>query len=114
MLQWHRLAPRLVGLRQHALQHSLALGNGLARTTFVLDGQRGKHARCAGAQCFDQRCDLVDLAAQANHQHARKVGVVGIASQGALQQRQPFAVAAHAAATAMGNGDHAVHVGEGC
>ena len=61
---------------------------------------------------LEQEVDLVDLAAQADHQHAGEVRVAGIAPQGALQVVVAFARIRHAAAGRMGDRHHAVDIRE--
>ena len=101
----------LVRQRQHLAQRRDPGSDGFARAAFVLYGQRLDQPGRARAQGLHQRRELVDFAAQADQQHAGKVGMVGIAAQRALQQRETFARTRHAAAAAMRDGHHAVDVG---
>ena len=100
-------AGHIVGFCQNLADKVHAGGDGLAGAAHGLDIQA---AQPAGELLFlHQPADLVHLAAQAQHDHMRKIGVPGEAAQGAAQQFQRFLLR-HAAAGLVGEGDDTVHV----
>ena len=60
---------------------------------------------------FLHPADLEHLAAEPDHHHAAHVGIGGVAPLGARQHVEAFALARHAAAGAVDEGDDAVDVG---
>ena len=110
--QGHGLARRAVRLGQHGFDQCHAFVNRLARAACVLDVEGGQLHVFLQTFLRDQACDLVGLAAQAHHQHGRKVGVLGVAAQGAAQHMQFFAIAGGGASHAVGQRDHAIDVGK--
>ena len=85
--------------------------DGLARAAGLLDGHGAEGVALGDVVGFLPAADLEDLAAQAHHQHARHVGVDGIAPLRALQDLVALALAVHAAAGAVHERDDAVDVG---
>ena len=101
-----------IGLRQHLFDERNAFGHGFGGATRVLDVEHAQGFALAQAALGQPGLDLVGLTTQPDHQHARKVGVGGIARQRALQKLQAQAFTVHAAARAVREGNHAIDVGE--
>ena len=91
-----------LGQHQHRLFHRFA------RTAGVLDVEM---AFAGGDALLAVEGELVDLAAEADHQHAAEIRMAGIAGQRAVQHHHAVAGAAHAAALAVDDRDEAVDAG---
>ena len=79
-----RLAFDLIGTWQHFFNEGNAFFNRQARTTRVLNVEHLKRIAFAQTAVRQPGFELIGLTAQAHHHHAPKVGVRGIACQGAL------------------------------
>ena len=101
-----------VSARQHLLNECNAFVHRLARAAAVLDVEDAKVLAFFERAVRQPGIDLVGLAAQADHQHASKVDVGGVAGQSALQNFHAQAITVHAAAGAVCQRHHAVHVGK--
>ena len=105
----HGHAGDLVRLGQDFLHERHAGGDGLAAAAHGLDVHR---LQAAGEALFlHQAADLVHLAAQTEDDDVGKVGVAGVAGEGAAEQTQRL-VLGHAAAGLVGQRDDAIDVGE--
>ena len=115
-LQRHRqfargdlLALDLVGVGQRLAHEGDAGLDRLAGTADFLNFEFTQAAR--KFLLGHQPADLVDLAAQPQHDHGGKIDVPRIAAERPAQQRQRL-VLRHAAAGLVGERDHAVDIGE--
>ena len=105
----NRLAPDLVGVGQRLAHKGDAGLDGLAGAADFLNFEL---TQAAGEFLLGhQPADLVDLAAQAQHDDGGKIDVPRIAAERPAQQRQRL-VLRHAAAGLVGQRDHAVDIGE--
>ena len=107
-----RLAPRRVGVRQHLADHRLRALDRLAGAAGALHGHGAEMRPALDLVGLEQEVDLVDLAAEPDHQHAGEVGMAGVAPERALQGREALAAIGHAAAGAMGQRDDAIDVAD--
>ena len=108
----HRLALHGVGVGEHLLDHLDAALDGLARSARRLDRHGAEHLVLFQVVILDQIGNLHHLAAEADHQRADQVGVLGIAPFGTLHHLEAFrAAAGHAAAGSHDEGHDAVDVG---
>ena len=105
----HRLALDLVRVGQRLAHEGDAGFHRLAGAADFLDVHR---AQTAGELLLlHQPADLVDLAAEAQHDHGGKIRMPRIAAERAAEQRQRL-VLRHAAAGLVGQRDHAVDIGK--
>ena len=79
-----RLALDLIGARQHFLNECDAFFYGQASAAGVLNVEHLQGIAFSQTAVRKPGVELVGFAAQAHHHHAPKVGVCGIACQGAL------------------------------
>ena len=106
-----RFAPGRVEDRQHRL-HPLETGlDRLSGAAGRLDRQGVEEVALCKAALFLHPADLEHLATEPDHHHAAHVGIGGVAPLGARQHVEAFALARHAAAGAVNEGDDAVDVG---
>ena len=109
---WHTL--RQIDGGQHGLDQLDALGHGQAGAAAVLDVEGLQRAALGQAAVRQPRSELVGLAAQTHRQHAGEIGVGGVARHGALQHLHPQTFGVHAATRAVGERNHAIHMGKVC
>ena len=105
----HRLAPDLVGVGQRLAHEGDAGFHGLAGAADFLDVHRAQPA--GEFLLLHQPADLVDLAAQPQHDDGGEIRMPRIAAERAPQQRQRL-VLRHAAAGLVGQRDHAIDIGK--
>ena len=105
----YRLALDLVGVGQRLAHESNAGFHGLAGAADFLDVHRAQASR--QFLLLHQAADLVDLAAQPQHDHGGEIHVAGVAAERPAQERQRL-ILRHAAAGLVGQRDHAVDIGE--
>ena len=105
----HRLALYLIGIRQRLAHEGNAGFHGLAGAADFLDVHRTQPAR--ELLLLHQPADLVDLAAEAEHDDGREIRVPRVAAERPPQQRQRL-VLRHAAAGLVGQRHHAIDVGK--
>ena len=108
-----RLTLRRVGLGQHLADHGLGPLDGLPRAAGALHRHGAEVRPALDLIGVEQEIDLIDLAAQADHQHAGEIGMAGIAPERALQGGEAVAAIGHAAAGAMGQRDDAIDIAIG-
>ena len=102
-----------IGAGQHLVDEANAFFHRLAGAAGVLDVEGAEVVTLRQVAGREPGVDLVGLAAQAHHQHCRKVGVGGVPGQRALQDLHAHTFGVHAAACAVGERNDAVHVREG-
>ncbi len=112
MARGHRLAPHLVGLRQHLLQPRGALAHCLRGAAGVLDRHCLQQRPAIQPLGLHQPADLVRLAAEPEDEDAGEIRVLRIAGDGPPQHVHRLALARHAAAGAVGQRDDAIDIGE--
>jgi hypothetical protein len=112
MARRHPGAGGQVGRRQQFAHRGHAGFHRLAGAAGVLHDEGLQARTLAQALRLQQAGDLVAFAAQADHQHGGQVGMAHRAGQRAAQQVHGLAGHFHAATQAMGEGGHAVDVGE--
>ncbi len=104
------LPPHVVGLRQQRAHGFDAGRYGLAGAAGLLHDESVQVR--AGHQCLllHQALELVALAAQADHQGRREIGMARIAGHGPAQQLHRLPRHLHAAADGVAEGHHAVDI----
>ena len=107
----NRLAHGRIGSRQHLADDILSGFDGFARAARSLHGHGLEKRAALDLIGIQEEVDLVDLAAEADHEDAGEVGVARIAPKGALQGIEAVAAIGHAAAGSVGQRNNAVNVG---
>jgi hypothetical protein len=109
----HRYALYVIGQWQHRFHGGHAGGDGGPGSAGVLHHEAAHQRTGFQALRVAQISHLVTLAAQADDQHARQVGVAGVAGDGAAKQVEMLTGRGHAATAGLRKGDHAVDLRKG-
>ena len=105
----NRLALDVIGVGERLAHEGNAGFHGLAGAADLLDFQLAQSS--GELLLLHQPADLVDLAAEAEHDDGREIHVPRVTTERAAQQRQRL-VLRHAAAGLVGERDHAVDIGK--
>ena len=112
VLGWERLALHLVGLGQQLFDALDAGTHGGVGAAGLLDGVGVDAVADGDALGLAQPVQLVGLAAETDDQHGREIRMLGVAGDGAAEERDRLALGAGGAAALVGERDDAVDVRE--
>ena len=107
------LAPGAGCMRQHLANIAAARLHGFPGAADILDVHDLEEGSPLDLIGFEQKIDVIDLAAKPHEQDAGEVRMLGVAPYRALEIAEAVARIGHAAAGAVGQCDDAVHIGIG-